>query len=83
MKYHRCEEIRGLVKYAKADLDKLATDPWAMFRRHEEEFNSNRCELIHPYLWGTLDEIMSSFRPRKDKLGGLPNISLRNGLFQI
>ena len=75
MKHHRFEEIRGLVKYAKADLDKVATDPWAMFRRHVEEFNTNRRELINRGLWATLDEIMSSFRPRKDKLGGLPNIS--------
>ena len=75
MKLWRFEEIGQLLKYAKADLSKVQTDPWAWFRKAVTDFNNNRKKVVQPGLVAVLDESMSAWKPRADKLGGLPNIS--------
>ncbi len=37
MKHWRFEEIRQMMKYAKADLSKVQTDPWAWFKQAVKE----------------------------------------------
>ena len=46
-----------------------------MFSDAIAEFNANRAEVLGQGLCKVLDESMSAWKPRKDKLGGLPNIS--------
>jgi hypothetical protein len=75
MKHWRFEEIRQLVKYAKADLSKVQADQWSWFRQAVTDFNANRKAVLQPGLVAVMDESMSSWKPRADKLGGLPNIS--------
>jgi hypothetical protein len=41
-----------------------------------DEYNTNRRRHLHTDGDSTLDESMSAFQPRLDKLGGLPNISI-------
>jgi hypothetical protein len=71
----RCDLIKQLVKYSKADPAATSSDPWAMFRLVDNDFNANRANNINPSMVQVLDELMSAYRPRKDKLGGSPNIS--------
>jgi len=40
-----------------------------------DEYNANRREVLHSDGDSTLDESMSAYQPRLNKLGGLPNIS--------
>ena len=75
MKYWRFDEICQLVKYSKADLSRLLVDPWAMARGLIEDFNATRVEVISTGCVLVLDESMSAYKPRKDKTGGLPDIS--------
>ena len=75
MKQWRFNEIRNLLKYAKADLSKVPSDPWAWFRRAVDDFNLSRKAVLQHGLVVTLDESMSAWKPRADKFGGLPNIS--------
>ncbi len=76
MKHWRLfEEIMQLLKYAKADLTKVQGDQWAWFRKAVTDLNSNRKKVLQPGLVAVLDESMSAWKPRADKLGGLPNIS--------
>ena len=75
MKFWRFDEIRQLVKYSKANLDRVPTDAWSMVRDLIEDFNRTRVAMIRQGCVQVLDESMSAYRPRKDKLGGLPNIS--------
>lgn len=75
MSHSRFETIRHLVKYSKADVDAAVHDPWAMFRLMVQDFNANRQRVVGLGLMQVLDESMSNWQPRKDKLGGLPNIS--------
>ncbi len=46
-----------------------------MFSKFIAMFNDNRANLIAASVIKLLDESMSAWRPRKDKTGGLPNIS--------
>jgi hypothetical protein len=75
MKHWRFEEIRQMMKYAKADPSKVQTNPWAWFKQAVTDFNANRKRVLQPGLVAVLDESMSAWKPRADKLGGLPNIS--------
>ena len=75
MKQWRFNEIRNLLKYAKADLSLAPSDPWAWFRPAVDDFNSSRKAVLQHGLVVTLDESMSAWKPRADKFGGLPNIS--------
>ena len=71
----RFDLIKQLVKYSKANLAAISSDPWTMFRLAVNDFNANRAQNINLGMVLVLDELMSAYRPRKDKLGGLPNIS--------
>ena len=78
--YHRFNDIRAKFHYAFYDLTKndpsLPTyDPWYPISKLVAEFNSNRFETVAASKIKVLDESMSAWRPRKDKTGGLPNIS--------
>jgi hypothetical protein len=46
-----------------------------MFSKFIAAFNQNRANLIAASVIKLLDEFMSAWQPRKDKTGGLPNIS--------
>ena len=71
----RFKQIKSLVVYLKAKLEDVIMDPWAWFRPAIEGFNNTRQELIQTGLMKVMDEAMSFWKPRKDKTGGLPNIS--------
>jgi hypothetical protein len=75
MSWGRFQLIREMAKYSKADMDSQPSDPWFMFRRAVQDFNANRAATVLMQLVQVLDEAMSNWQPRKDKLGGLPNIS--------
>jgi predicted transcriptional regulator of viral defense system len=40
-----------------------------------DDFNTNRRDVLHQGVYQTMDESMSAYKPRKDKLGGLSNIT--------
>jgi hypothetical protein len=50
-------------------------DPWWRIMHLVDGFNANRKSTVSASFKKTLDEIMSGYRPRTSKLGGLPNIS--------
>jgi hypothetical protein len=72
MKAHMFETIR---RHVRDCFSVSAPDAWALFRLVIEGFNGNRARVMHHNYDKTFDESMSSYQPRKDKLGGLPNIS--------
>jgi hypothetical protein len=74
MKSYRFTTIREMVMYSKADMSVCQVDPWAMFRQMVSDFNDNMAAKLQARMTQTLDESMSSYQPRKDKRGGLPNI---------
>jgi hypothetical protein len=74
MKSYHFKLIRQMIMYSKADLSASQIDPWAMFRHMFNDFNNNRATALQPGMTQTLDESMCSYKPRKDKRGGLPNI---------
>ena len=75
MMHCRFEKIRRHVVYSKADLTRVLCDPWSWFRPVVADFNVKHRAMMHRGLVLVLDESMSAFRPRKDKFGGLPNLS--------
>ena len=75
MMHWRFEVIRRLGPYSKADMSRVNMDPWSWFRPAVEDFNAKRKEVIDTGMVLVPDESMFAYRPRKDKLGGLPNIS--------
>jgi hypothetical protein len=74
MAHWRFEQIRKLVKWAKANTSSVVPE-WRMFEKMVADFNTNRSEVMHFSAWGTADESMSAYQPRVTKCGGLPNIS--------
>jgi len=52
-----------------------ANDPWFMISSFVNAFNKNRQRTVAASRRKTPDELMSSWKPRTTKLGGLPNIS--------
>jgi len=46
-----------------------------MISRLIDDFNNNRKKGVAASVIKVLDELMSAWRPRKNKTGGLPNIS--------
>jgi hypothetical protein len=68
----RFETIRRLLRDICPE---SSVDPWNRFRPMLDEYNANRSEVLHTDGDSTLDESMSAYQPRLDKLGGLPNIS--------
>jgi hypothetical protein len=75
MAFHRLKIICSLIKYCKAKIQKIGLDPWAWFRNGVDDFNTNRRDVLHQGVYQTMDGSMSAFKPRKDKLGGLSNIT--------
>ena len=71
----RHRQLRKYCIYAKARLDKINTNQWEWFAQAVEDFNDVHARLVRNGMTKVLDESMSAWRPRKDKLGGLPNIS--------
>jgi hypothetical protein len=74
------KDIKSYFSQAFADFDKVYPrdanhDPWYMFSKFIATFNRNRANLIAVSVIKLLDESMSAWLPRKDKTGGLPNIS--------
>ena len=72
MKEWRFAEIRRLVPSICPHRE---LQPWARFEPMIAAFNQNRASTILRHGDSTMDESMSAWQPRKDKLGGLPNIS--------
>ena len=80
MSYHRFNDIRSKFQFAFYDLAKNdpslpSFDPWHPVSKLIDNFNKNRFEKVAASRIKVLDESMSAWRPRKDKTGGLPNIS--------
>jgi hypothetical protein len=75
MTFSRFSLIREMVKWSKANVDAQPTDPWCMFWAMTADFNATRATNVNMQLVQVLDESMCNWQPRKDKLGGLPNIS--------
>ena len=50
-------------------------DPWFTVSKLISDFNKNRFIRVAASTVKLLDESMSAYKPRKDKTGGLPNIS--------
>jgi hypothetical protein len=71
MAHLRFEQIRKLVKWAKADTSFVVPE-WRMFEKMVADFNTNRSEVMHFSTWGTTDESMSAYQQRVPKCGGLP-----------
>jgi hypothetical protein len=76
MAFHRLKIIRSLIQYHTVSLEiqKIGLDPWAWFRNSVDDFNRNMRDVLHEGVYQTMDESMSAYKPRKDKLG-LPNIT--------
>jgi hypothetical protein len=74
MAHWRFEQIRKLVKWAKADTSYVLPE-WKMFENIAADFNTNRSEVMHFSAWGIVGKSMSAYQPRVTKCGGLPNIS--------
>ena len=72
MKEWRFAQIRRLIQDM---LTSSPSDPWAKFRPMVASYNANRHDRLCHDGDCTFDESMSSWQPRKTKLGGLPNIS--------
>lgn len=81
MSLRRFEDIKCYFPMAFADLSKSDSlnvanyDPWYMISNFVKLFNENRYLKVAASNVKLLDETMSAWRPRKSKLGGLPNIS--------
>ena len=80
MGLRRFEDIKAYFPLAFADFDKKDPldpnhDPWYMISRLIDDFNNNRKKGVAASVIKVLDELMSAWRPRKNKTGGLPNIS--------
>ena len=77
----RCfEDIKTYFPQAFADFEKSDPkqpnhDPWFMLSKFIDSFNNNRAKTVAASVIKLLDESMSTWRPCKDKTGGLPNIS--------
>jgi hypothetical protein len=81
MPFRRFEDIRCSFAFAFSDTtrsDPNSTeryDPWYMLSKWISEFNSNRVEMVCASYIKVHDETMCAWKPRKNKTGGLPNIS--------
>ncbi len=80
MAMRRFDDIKSYFPHAFADFEKSDSnlpnhDPWFMFSMFINAFNKNRAKTVAASVIKLLDESMSAWHPRKDKTGGLPNIS--------
>lgn len=75
MKLYRFKEFRYyLPKVFELPMEK-ETDPWWAFSSAIKDFNDIRKDNVTSSWKKILDELMSAWRPRTTKNGGLPNIS--------
>jgi hypothetical protein len=81
MPLRRFEDIRSYFPFAFADTTRNDPsrqenyDPWYMLSKWVREFNANRREMVCASYIKVHDETMCAWKPRKNKTGGLPNIS--------
>ncbi len=80
MAVRRFDDIKTFFPQAFADFERSDVkqpnyDPWYMISGLIDAFNKNRSKTVAASVIKLLDESMSAWRPRKDKTGGLPNIS--------
>jgi hypothetical protein len=80
MLMRRFEDNKTFFPYAVADFEKRDPalpnhDPWYMLSKLIDEFNKNRGRKVAASVIKLLDESMTAWVPRKNKTGGLPNIS--------
>jgi hypothetical protein len=75
MAFHNFKIIRCLIRYCKAEIHKISLDPWAWFKNGVDDFNTNMRDVLHQGVYQTMDESISTYKLRKDKLGWLPNIT--------
>ena len=80
MKYYRFNDIRSKFHLAFDDIEANAPsssnfDPWHNVSKLIRQFNENRFCMVAASRVKVQDESMSAWKPRKDKTGGLPNIS--------
>ena len=72
---YRFKEFRQFIPTIYEDASRKQNDPWWRFSSGVDQFNLNRLKYIVPSNHMTMDELMSAWRPRKTKTGGLPNIT--------
>ena len=75
MAKYRFKEFRQFLPVINEDKSKELTDPWWRYVGGVESFNLNRLKYIIQSNHISMDELMSAWRPRKTKTGGLPNIT--------
>ena len=76
MKLYRFKDFRHFIPFAyKSQNLKNNNDPWWEFAEAITEFNNIRNIRLKMPCWLSIDESMSSWKPRKTATGGLPNIS--------
>ena len=72
---YRFKQFREFLPVIYRDYSVVDSDPWWKFASAVNEFNRNRLLLLAPSNHLCIDEMMSAWKPRKTKLGGLPNIT--------
>ncbi len=75
MSLHRFKKFRHWFPSVNIDKNREGADPWYPFIGGIDEFNKIRREKISGSTWISIDESMSSWKPRTTATGGLPNIS--------
>ena len=75
MPEYRFKEFRYFLPEQFVDYSRRSTDPWWRFIGGVEQFNMNRLNLVVASNHLTMDELMSAWRPRTTRTGGLPNIT--------
>ena len=72
---YRFKEWRRFLPITSEDPTRSNSDPWWRFAGNIEFFNLNRLRCIASSNHVCIDELMSAWRPRKTKTGGLPNLT--------
>ena len=72
---YRFKEWRKFLPITNEDPTRSEVDPWWKFVGNIEFFNLNRLRCIASSNHVCVDELMSAWRPRKTKTGGLPNLT--------
>ena len=75
MPKYRFKEFRQFLPIINEAKTKENFDPWWRYVGGVENFNLTRLKYIVSSNHISMDELMSAWRPRKTKLGGLPNIT--------
>ena len=75
MPKYRFKEFRQFLPTINEDRSKENSDPWWRYVGGVDSFNLNRLKYVVSSNHISMDELMSAWRPRKTKTGGLPNIT--------